>query len=189
MAEGINLPDPEGQETGLFENTASKDKTSVCEGKTYLAENGMQDILSLMQNSFLPAGQDIRSYSPLVLAYLGDAVYELIVRSYLAGQGNCAVNRLHSQALNYVKAGAQAAMAAKLQPFLTEEEKNAFRRGRNANPHTVAKHASLSDYRHATGFEALLGYLYVKGETARLLELIRKGFSQDEGKGEENESD
>jgi len=120
--------------------------------------------------------QDLHTYSPLTLAYLGDAVYELIVRNMLVKKGNCPVNRLHREAIQYVKAGAQAEIMDRLEPLLTEEEAEIFRRGRNAHSATTAKNASVADYRRATGFEALIGWLYLKQDTDRLLELVRKGL-------------
>ena len=114
---------------------------------------------------------DLRTYSPLTLAYVGDAVYEIIVRTTLVKEGNCPVNQLHRKASALVKASAQAEAVRRIEPVLTEEEKNVYRRGRNAHSPTMAKHATMTDYRHATGFEALLGYLYLKGDVERLLEL------------------
>lgn len=122
----------------------------------------------------------MRSYSPLTLAYIGDGVYELVIRTILVKKGNCAVNHLHKQASNLVKASAQSAMMETLEPLLTEEEKSVYKRGRNAHSHTMAKHASMADYRRATGFEALMGYLYLKEDFARIFELIRAGIGEDD---------
>lgn len=122
---------------------------------------------------------DIRTYSPLVLAYIGDGIYELIIRSLLVGHGNTHAARLHKQASSLVNAGAQSAMMERIKEQLTEEELHIFRRGRNANSPTMAKHASVSEYRRATGFEALMGYLYLKGRTERLLELVRLGLKEE----------
>ena len=122
---------------------------------------------------------DVRSYSPLTLAYIGDAIYELIIRTVLVGKGNCPVNRLHKQASSLVKASAQSEMMNRIEPELTQEEHDVFRRGRNAHSPTMAKHATMTDYRRATGFEALMGYLYLKEDYQRMLSLIRLGIGED----------
>jgi len=105
-------------------------------------------------------------YSPLVLAYMGDAVFELYIRSMLVGRANTSVNELHRRARAYVSAGAQAKMYHRLIDQLTDEEQAVLKRGRNAKTHTV-RSASVNDYRHATGLEALFGYLYIKREYSR----------------------
>lgn len=122
---------------------------------------------------------DIRTYSPLVLAYIGDAVFELVIRSLLVGQGNAQAARLHKKASSLVNAGAQADMLERIKEQLSEEELHVFRRGRNANSPTMAKHASMSEYRRATGFEALMGYLYLEGRMERLLELVKLGLEEE----------
>lgn len=114
-----------------------------------------------------------------VLAYIGDAVYEVVVRSLLVGRGNAQANRLHKEASTLVNAGAQSASLERIREELTEEEMQVFKRGRNANSATMAKHATMSDYRRATGFEALMGYLYLTGRTERILELAKKGLEED----------
>ena len=130
----------------------------------------------------LTGQKDLRTYSPLTLAYLGDAVYELVVRTALVEKGNCPVNRLNKMASDLVKASAQSQMAARIESELTEEEAAVYRRGRNAHSPTMAKHASMGDYRRATGVEALVGYLYLKGDMERVLELMDKGLKgEDDG--------
>lgn len=134
------------------------------------------------------AGADIRSYSPLTLAYIGDCIYELVIRTVTVRSGNKQVNKLHRETSRFVKAQAQSEMAQALQPLLTEEEADIYRRGRNAKSFSVAKNASVGDYRRATGFEALLGYLYLQGKTGRLLTLIKtavEGYTPDENEGAE----
>lgn len=111
-------------------------------------------------------------YSSLVLAYLGDAVYELYIRGLLINRGNLPVNRLHKAAIGYVKAKAQSDVILALEPELTEEELRVYKRGRNVKPATIPKNADVSDYHRATGFEALVGYLYLSGQTARLNHLF-----------------
>lgn len=123
---------------------------------------------------------DIRTYSPLTLAYIGDAVYELVIRTVLVEGGNAQVNKLHQRASKLVKASAQSEIIEKLKPFLTEEELGVFKRGRNAKSYTMAKNATMSDYRRATGFEALMGYLYLTQRWERMLELIKLGIQKEE---------
>lgn len=115
---------------------------------------------------------DLKTYSPLTLAFMGDCVFDLYIRSILVANGNRGVNGLHKDKSNLVKAKAQAEMAEALQEILTEEEKEIYRRGRNAKTSSSAKNADMSDYHKATGFEAMLGYLYLQGKEERLLELI-----------------
>ena len=122
---------------------------------------------------------DIRSYSPLMLAYIGDGVYELVIRTILVKKGNCPVNRIHRKASSLVKASAQSAIMEKIEEHLTQEEHDINRRGRNAHSPTMAKHATMADYRRATGFEALMGYLYLKEEYTRMLTLIRMGIGEE----------
>ena len=127
---------------------------------------------------------DIRSYSPLTLAYIGDAIYELVIRTILVEKGNTQVNKLHQRASKLVKASAQSEIIEKLKPYLTEEEMGIFKRGRNAKSFTMAKNASMSDYRRATGFEALMGHLYLTEQWDRMLELIKIGITEGEKDGE-----
>ena len=122
--------------------------------------------------------KDIRTYSPLTLAYIGDAVYDLVIRSVLVNRGNTAVNNLHKKASAIVKAPAQAAVAAAIMEDLTEEERDIYRRGRNSKPHTKAKNASTMEYLEATGLEAVIGFLYLKGDTDRALDLVKLGLER-----------
>lgn len=121
--------------------------------------------------------QDIRSYSPLTLAYIGDAVYDLIIRTVVVERANRPANDLHHTAVKYVNAGAQARIVTALADRLSEEEQTVYHRGKNARPHTMAKNASPGDYRKATGFEALLGWLYLQGDMDRVLELVKEGIA------------
>ena len=117
-------------------------------------------------------------YSPLALAYLGDAVYELIIRTKVVNQGNMQVNKMHKKSAELVKAQTQAKMIRLLEGELTEKELTIFKRGRNAKSVTMAKHATMADYRTATGMEALVGYLYLSEQFGRLLELISLGLKK-----------
>ena len=138
----------------------------------------METYLMQMKELFHLEDQDIRSYSPLTLAYIGDGVYELIIRTILVKKGNCPVNRLHKKASSLVKAAAQSAIIEKIEEELTQEEHDIYRRGRNAHSPTMAKHATMADYRRATGFEALMGYLYLKEEYHRIFALVRAGIPE-----------
>ncbi len=122
-------------------------------------------------------------YAPLTLAIIGDSVYDLYVRTRLSEGGSLPTNTIHKTAISYVKAGAQAKSVHAILDSLTEDELAIFKRGRNAHSATVPKNARISDYRAATGFEALLGYLYLKNVPDRLSEILRMAFdaAQDEG--------
>ena len=116
--------------------------------------------------------QELLKMSNLGLAYLGDAVYELMVRSWLCCHGKLAPGSLHRAALAYVAAPRQARMLEKILPSLTEEEERIYKRGRNANPHSHPRGATRREYQIATGLEALFGWLYIQGNTPRLNELF-----------------
>ena len=123
--------------------------------------------------------QDAKQYSPLTLAYIGDAVYEMIVRTILVEHGNAPVNVLHKHASKLVKAEAQADAYHRIKEMLSEEEMSVFRRGRNAKSYTSAKNATIGDYRVATGFEALFGFWYLTGQTERMLVMAKAGMTED----------
>ena len=118
---------------------------------------------------------EAKQYSPLTLAYIGDGIYEIIIRTILVGQANAPVNILNKKASSIVKAEAQANLIHAIEEDLTEEELAVYKRGRNAKSATSAKNASIRDYRTATGFEAVLGYLYLIGDIDRLNFLLNKG--------------
>lgn len=121
---------------------------------------------------------DIRTYSPLTLAYIGDAIYDLVIRTIVVERGNTSANNLHKMTVRYVNAGIQAKMIEALQEQLSEEERTIYKRGRNAKSYTTAKNASVIDYRKATGFEALCGYLYLTGRQERMLALIKSAIER-----------
>ena len=123
-------------------------------------------------------GKDIRTYSPLTLAYIGDAIFDVIIRSILVNKGNTAVNKLHKRASDIVKAGTQSAFIKALMDDLTEEEADIYRRGRNSKPQTKAKNATTMDYLDATGFEAVVGYLYLTDNMDRICELVELGIER-----------
>lgn len=121
------------------------------------------------------SADDIKRLSPLVLAFIGDSVYEEFVRTYLIGKfGDIPVHKLHIKAISFVKAHAQYVTYLKLEDILSEDEKHIFKKGRNANPGTVPKNAIVKEYRYATGFEALIGYLYLSNQDERLEDLMDK---------------
>lgn len=128
--------------------------------------------------SFPQKQTDIRMYSPLALAFLGDGVYSLIVRTMVISKGNRQAEKLHNDTRKYVSAQAQAQIGDAIQELLTEEEARIYRRGRNANPYHHAKNATLEEYLKATALETLCGYLYLKDETARFLELLKAGIER-----------
>ena len=115
---------------------------------------------------------DIREMNPLSLAFMGDGVLELLVRQHLVERSRLLPGKLHAEAVRYVSARSQFLEMKLLEPMLTEEEHAVFRRGKNANKATVAKHASVEEYRTSTGFECLLGWLYLKGRNERIMELM-----------------
>lgn len=135
-----------------------------------------KSIILDMKEQFGLKDVDIRTYSPLSLAYIGDAVYEVIVRTILLHRGNMAVNKYHRKASHMVNASAQARIIKELEPMLTEEETTVYKRGRNAKSYTSAKNATIIEYRMATGFEALIGYLYLKEEMDRIFVLVKAGL-------------
>lgn len=115
---------------------------------------------------------DMRTLSPLVLAYIGDSVMDLFVRTYFATSVNETVSKLNARAIKVVKASAQAKILHMLDDVLDDDEKDIVRRGRNAKSATMPKNADVTDYRLATGLEALLGYLFLSGNTKRISELF-----------------
>ena len=119
---------------------------------------------------------DLREVSPLVLAYIGDSIYEVYARCKSATLGAGSNNKMHNNTVHYVSAEAQAMSARALAGELTEIESDYFRRGKNSNPHAVSKNANHADYMYATGFEALLGYLFLNNEEPRMEYLIYKSF-------------
>lgn len=141
----------------------------------------MEKSLSLLEKikqEFALKEVDIRTYSPLTLAYIGDGIYDLIVRTVVVERGNESANRLHRKTIGYVNAKTQAQMIEALLPDLSDEEVAVYKRGRNAKSYTSAKNASIADYRKATGFEALLGYLYLQDKEERILELVKAGLEK-----------
>jgi len=135
-------------------------------------------LLGQIKKEFQCKEVDVRAYSPLTLAYIGDAVYEMVIRTVIVERANKAANELHKKAVKFVQAGTQAAMIMALQDILTEDELAVFKRGRNAKSNTSAKNASITDYRKATGFEALIGFLYLMDQMDRILFLVKEAIER-----------
>ena len=137
-------------------------------------------LLDLIKQSFELKEVDIRAYSPLTLAYIGDCVYDLVIRTVVVERGNEPANKLHKKTVAYVKAQTQASMIEALLPYLTEEEEAVYKRGRNAKSYTSAKYESIVDYLKAKGFEkepfSLKEWQIV--QEARIMELIKTGLKE-----------
>ena len=133
-----------------------------------------QDIINYFDGKDI----DIRTYSPLTLAYIGDDVFDLIIRTVVVNKGNTSPNKLHGNTIQYVSARAQSNILDSIMPILTDEEKDIARRGRNSKPHSKAKNASTIDYLKATALESVVGYLYLKDDMERIFELIKYGINK-----------
>ncbi|HIQ75470.1 MAG TPA: ribonuclease III [Candidatus Cottocaccamicrobium excrementipullorum] len=140
-------------------------------------EKSIEEFLNFYRETMGLKEADPSSYSPLVLAYIGDAVYEVMVRIQVINRGNTQVSKLHRHSSQLVCAKGQAEMIHVLEKELTPEETAVFKRGRNAHSATSAKNASIVDYRRATGFEALIGWLFLTRQYERLTFLVSKGFA------------
>ncbi len=139
---------------------------------------GMETLLEYYKASMQMNEMDAKQYSPLVLAYIGDAVYELMVRAKVVNGGNSSVNKLHKHSARLVCAQAQAKLIKLLEADLSQEELAVFKLGRNAKSVSLAKNASVTDYRFATGFEALVGWLFLSEQFGRLIELVCLGLTR-----------
>lgn len=135
-------------------------------------------ILEAIKGKFGCKEVDIRTYSPLTLAYIGDAIYDLVIRTVVVERANKPPNNLHKTVIRYVNARTQAQMIEALEEELTSEEEAVYHRGRNAKSYTAAKNATIAEYRKATGLEALFGYLYLQGRMDRLLDLVQAAFDK-----------
>ena len=135
-------------------------------------------ILENIKDKFGLADIDVNGYSPLSLAFIGDCVFDLVVKTVIVEQANRSANMLHKKTSRIVRAQSQARMAMWFveNDLLSDEELAIYKRGRNAKSATTAKNASIGDYRKATGLEALIGYLYLKNRTSRIVELIKTGM-------------
>lgn len=138
--------------------------------------NASMKIDSYIRECFGIKDVDIRTYSPLTLAFIGDGIYDLIIRTMIVGRGNTKASQLHQHTSHLVKAHSQSVMIEYMLPHMTEEEEAVYKRGRNAKSPTMAKNATMADYRRATGFEALMGYLYLSDRFERIMELVQIGL-------------
>ena len=136
------------------------------------------NLLQKIKQEFDYKDVDLRTYSPLTLAFLGDCVYDIIIRTVVVERGNRATQGLHKKKSYLVNAKTQKELIESIQDLLTPEEEDIYRRGRNAKSYTTAKNASVGDYRKATGFEALLGYLYLDDKMDRVLFLVKEGLKR-----------
>lgn len=136
------------------------------------------NLLAKIKQEFDCEDVDLRTYSPLTLAFLGDCVYDIIIRTVVVERGNRAPQGLHKKKSYLVNAKTQKELVESIQELLTEEEESVYRRGRNAKSYTTAKNASVGDYRKATGFEALLGYLYLDDKMDRVMYLVKEGLNR-----------
>lgn len=132
-----------------------------------------EDIIGNMRGDFDIKPIEVMNLQPLVLAYIGDAIYEAYVRTMLVVNKKTNVNMLHKMSVKFVKAKAQSDTVKRIMDRLTAEEQDVVRRGRNAKSATVPKHAEVTDYRYSTGYEALIGYLYLTKQTERLMDILR----------------
>lgn len=138
----------------------------------------MSDIFEIIKQNMDLEDIDTVNYSPLTFAYIGDAIYELVIRTMIVDEANRSANNLHKMSSEYVKASTQAKLAEILMDDFDEEELAVFKRGRNTKINSKAKNASFNDYKKATGFEAVMGYLYLESKTERMIELIKKGLEK-----------
>ena len=143
----------------------------------HTGDNIMEELFSNVLKQF-EKKVSVNEFSPLALAYIGDSVYDVYVRTMIMAQGNKPVSKMHKEATHYVKASEQAKIYHNIENLLTEKEMAVFKRGRNAKSATMPKHAEVTDYRHATGLEALVGYLYLDGQIKRLMELLKAGIQE-----------
>ena len=136
----------------------------------------MEQSIKYMKEQLGIKDVDIRTYSPLALAYIGDCVFDMLIRTIIVSKGNMAVQKYHKKVSALVNAHAQAEMITGLEPELTEEEQTIYKRGRNSKPSTMAKNASAKEYKTATGMEALLGYLYLTNQYTRLIDIVKRSI-------------
>ncbi len=164
-----NIAEAAGGTAGALSSQA--DMSATDEGLT-------PDLVTLLDQAFGLPEKDWSQYSALTLAFIGDGVYDLIVRTILVKRADVQGEKLHYMKSKIVKAGAQANTIHALLPMLSREEESVYRRGHNSKPANNAKNASRKEYLDATGFEALVGYLYLQRRYERLYELIRAGLEK-----------
>ena len=139
----------------------------------------MEESLNHLRNHCPLDEKEIRTYSALSFAYIGDAVFDLVIRTMMVTKGNVRTNKYHQKVTDIVNAASQTRMAERILPSLSEEETTIFRRGKNAKPMSMAKNQSRHDYRIATAYETLIGYLYLNGRMDRIIELVEMGLEEE----------
>lgn len=139
-----------------------------------------ETFLKAISEEFHLEETEVDRLHPLVLAYIGDAVYEVYIRTLLVSSGSFSVHRLHQLSIGYVKAKAQSDIIHTMLESLTPEEQDVVRRGRNAKSGTIPKNADVAEYKYATGFESLVGYLYLKKDFERLMQVLRQAVEAQE---------
>lgn len=139
----------------------------------------IEDTFDKILEQFNFSDSKINNTPPLVLAYIGDAVYEVFIRTLLISEANIPVHKLHKRSIEYVKAKAQSDIIHRIMENLNPDELDVVRRGRNAKSGTIPKNADVNEYKYATGFESLIGYLYLKKDINRLMEVLRMAISED----------
>jgi len=139
----------------------------------------MEESLNHLRDHFPLEEKEIRTYSALSFAYIGDAVFDLVIRTMMVTKGNVRTNKYHKKVTGIVNAASQTRMAERILPCLSEEETTIFRRGKNAKPMSMAKNQSRHDYRIATAYETLIGYLYLTGRMDRIIELVEMGLEEE----------
>ncbi len=137
-----------------------------------------ENLTAILKDDFELEQVDLKNYSPITLAYIGDAVFDLIIKTVVVNKANCAAKKLHARTSRIVNAKSQSDIIEVIRPLLTEEEEAIYKRGRNSYSASRAKNQTMSDYRRATGFEALMGYLYMTGRYERMMELVKTGLTK-----------
>ena len=170
MEESVKLTEKVKQEGVMQENAMEKAEGAAAQPQT------LQDLANYAFQTLHMPDYDVRAYSPLTLAFLGDAVYELLIRTMVVTKANTNPNQLNKQSSTLAKAATQAEMMHIIMDHLNDEELAVYKRGRNAHSATKAKNATVTDYRTATGFEALVGYLYLQGKLIRIIDLVQIGL-------------
>lgn len=183
MEESLNIEEDLNIEEGLEKQelgAGGKSADVVCGNSVNRDIQSNEENLTLAIKNVLDLKEsNPKQLSPLVLAYIGDSIYDLVIKTYiLDSRGNMPVNKMNRIASSLVKAETQSKMIGLIEPLLTESEDAVYKRGRNAKSYTSAKNATIGDYRRATGFEALMGYLYLSGQYERMAELIREALKQ-----------
>jgi len=185
IPEGLaGIPEGTGPGSSGSIGTGSSDSIGVCTdiGTTKFKDDSSdENMRRMILRMFEVKEADIRTFSPLSLAFLGDAVYSVIIRTMIVSRGSRQPEKLHNETTRYVSAARQAAIGRAIADLLTEEEAKIYKRGRNASPYHHAKHASLKDYLEATALETLCGYMYLQDRMDRFMMLLQAGIERTTG--------